>query len=110
MDRVEWRAIADHQTAINALLGGEIDVIESPLHDLLPVLKKDTNVKLADINAQRDLYERSRHAEADLLVKSAEASGTELINRAMEGAGSDKLLKLPVRMLSIIIYGGPIDT
>jgi peptide/nickel transport system substrate-binding protein len=50
VDRVEWRAIADHQTAINALLGGEIDVIESPLHDLLPVLKKDANGKLVDIN------------------------------------------------------------
>jgi peptide/nickel transport system substrate-binding protein len=50
VDRVEWRAIADHQTAINALLGGEIDVIEAPLHDLLPVLKQDANVKLVDIN------------------------------------------------------------
>jgi peptide/nickel transport system substrate-binding protein len=50
VDRVEWRAIADHQTAINALLGGEIDVIESPLYDLLPVLKQDANVKLVDIN------------------------------------------------------------
>jgi len=50
VDRVEWRAIADHQTAINALLGGEIDVIEQPLHDLLPVLKQDTNVKLVNIN------------------------------------------------------------
>jgi peptide/nickel transport system substrate-binding protein len=50
LDRVEWRAIADHQTAINALLAGEIDYIESPPHDLLPVLKKDANVKLVDYN------------------------------------------------------------
>jgi peptide/nickel transport system substrate-binding protein len=56
VDRVEWRAIADHQTAINALLGGEIDVIESPLHDLLPVLKQDTNVKLVDINPLGNQY------------------------------------------------------
>ena len=48
--RVEWRAIADHQTAVNALLAGEIDMIESPLYDLLPVLKKDPNVKLVDAN------------------------------------------------------------
>ncbi len=48
VDRVEWRAIADHQTAINALLSGEIDMIESPPHDLLPVLKADRNVKLVD--------------------------------------------------------------
>jgi peptide/nickel transport system substrate-binding protein len=50
VDRVEWRAIADHQTAINALLGGEIDLIEAPPHDLLPMLKKDASVKLVDIN------------------------------------------------------------
>jgi peptide/nickel transport system substrate-binding protein len=50
VDRVEWRAIADHQTAINALLAGEIDYIESPPHDLLPVLRKDSNIKLVDYN------------------------------------------------------------
>jgi peptide/nickel transport system substrate-binding protein len=50
VDRVEWRAIADQQTAINALLSGEIDYIESPSHDLLPVLKKDAGVKLVDYN------------------------------------------------------------
>jgi peptide/nickel transport system substrate-binding protein len=50
LDRVEWRAIADHQTAINALLSNEIDLIESPPHDLLPVLKKDPNIKLVQGN------------------------------------------------------------
>src|SRR5215510_2868085 len=37
VDRVEWRAISDHQQAINALLAGEIDYIEAPPHDLLPL-------------------------------------------------------------------------
>src|SRR5215475_10750689 len=37
VDRVEWRAISDHQQAINALLAGEIDFIEAPPHDLLPL-------------------------------------------------------------------------
>ncbi len=46
VDRVEWRAISDHQTAVNALLAGEIDFIEAPPHDLLPVLKGDKSVKL----------------------------------------------------------------
>src|SRR5262249_22048218 len=40
LDRVEWRAISDHQQAINALLAGEIDYVEAPKHDLLPLLKK----------------------------------------------------------------------
>jgi len=50
VDRVEWRAISDHQTAINALLAGELDYIETPPHDLLPVVKADSNVKIVDIS------------------------------------------------------------
>jgi peptide/nickel transport system substrate-binding protein len=46
VDRVEWKWIPDHQTAINALLAGEVDMLESPPHDLLPVLKQDGNVQL----------------------------------------------------------------
>ena len=60
------------------------------------------------MNAQRDLYTRSRHAEADLLVKSAEAKGSEAINRAMEGAGSDKLLKLRKGLALLNGIKGPI--
>src|SRR6187551_3744999 len=44
LDRVEWVSIPDGQTAINALLSGEIDMVETPAHDLLPVLEKDKNV------------------------------------------------------------------
>jgi peptide/nickel transport system substrate-binding protein len=56
IDRVEWRAIPDHQTAVNALLAGELDYIEAPPHDLLPVLKGDANVKLVDINPLGNQY------------------------------------------------------
>jgi peptide/nickel transport system substrate-binding protein len=56
IDRVEWRVVADQQTAVNALLAGEVDYIEQPAHDLLPVLKKDPNVKLADINPLGNQY------------------------------------------------------
>ena len=45
VDRVEWVWIADPQTAVNALLNGEIDFIEAPPHDLLPLLVKDANIK-----------------------------------------------------------------
>jgi regulator of protease activity HflC (stomatin/prohibitin superfamily) len=64
--------------------------------------------QITEINAQRDLYERSKHAEGDLLVKSAEAQGTEAINRAMEGAGSDKLLKLRKGLALLNGIKGPI--
>jgi len=46
LDRIEWRSIPDPQTAVNALMQGEIDMIETPAHDLLPVLEKDKNVEI----------------------------------------------------------------
>jgi peptide/nickel transport system substrate-binding protein len=56
VDRVEWRAIPDHQTAINALLAGEIDYIESPPHDLYPVLQQDAAVRLVNLNPLGNQY------------------------------------------------------
>ena len=50
VDRVEWKWIPDHQTAMNALIAGEVDYLEAPPHDLLPVAKADPNVKLVDVN------------------------------------------------------------
>jgi peptide/nickel transport system substrate-binding protein len=50
VDRVEWLAISDQQQAINALLAGELDYLEAPSHDLIPLIKADKNVKLVDYN------------------------------------------------------------
>src|SRR5258708_3551958 len=46
LDRIEWVWIPDTQTQINALLTGEIDILEATSHDLLPVLEKDKNVEI----------------------------------------------------------------
>ena len=51
LDRVEWIAITDPLTAVNALQQGEIDVIEVPVPDLFPMLKADKNVSLFGWNA-----------------------------------------------------------
>jgi peptide/nickel transport system substrate-binding protein len=56
VDRVEWRAISDHQQAANALLAGEIDYVEQPPHDLIPLYKKDPNIKLWDANPLGNQY------------------------------------------------------
>jgi peptide/nickel transport system substrate-binding protein len=56
VDRVEWRSIPDHQTAINALLAAEIDFMEAPPHDLYPVLKQDANVRLFVANPLGSQY------------------------------------------------------
>jgi peptide/nickel transport system substrate-binding protein len=52
VDRVEWLAISDPNTAANALIAGEIDLIEAPPPDLFPVFKSDKNVELYGWNAQ----------------------------------------------------------
>jgi len=46
LDRVEWVWIPDPQTQINALLNGEIDMVETVNYDSLPLLEKDKNIRL----------------------------------------------------------------
>jgi len=46
VDRIEWLAISDPMTAANALIQGEIDMIESPVPDHFPILKADKNIAL----------------------------------------------------------------
>ena len=46
VDRVEWITMSDPQTAINALQSGDIDFIENPSVDMIPVLAKDKELKL----------------------------------------------------------------
>jgi peptide/nickel transport system substrate-binding protein len=50
VDRVEWIAMPDAQTQVAALQNGEIDMIEAPSHDLLPLLLKDKNIKAVNYN------------------------------------------------------------
>ena len=51
IDRLEWIAITDPLTAVNALQQGEIDLIEVPVPDLFPVLKADKNIEVYGWNA-----------------------------------------------------------
>ena len=43
VDRVEWRSIPDSQTAINALIAGEVDLVEDPSLDLCCRYRGGTN-------------------------------------------------------------------
>ncbi len=56
LDRVEWVNIPDPQTAANALLTGEIDMIEQPLIELLPMFEKDKNIEIVDYNPLGSQY------------------------------------------------------
>jgi peptide/nickel transport system substrate-binding protein len=56
VDRVEWIWISDAQTQVAAIQNGEIDMIESPSHDLLPLLARDKNIKLFNGNPTGNQY------------------------------------------------------
>ncbi|MCX7380674.1 MAG: ABC transporter substrate-binding protein [Alphaproteobacteria bacterium] len=44
VDRVVWQIIPDPATAANALASGEVDWVDSPLPDLLPMLRRQSGV------------------------------------------------------------------
>ena len=62
VDRVEWRVMPDPSTASAALQAGEIDLWEQPALELLPVLKRNADVrivKLTDLSNQTMLRPNS---------------------------------------------------
>lgn len=110
----EQKKIQDQSVLANRALAKQAEV-QTRLNQTSAEGKNLINVKSAEfqaqitaINAQKDFYARSKHAEADLLVKSAEAAGTEAVNKALEGAGSEKLLKLRKGLALLNGIKGPI--
>jgi peptide/nickel transport system substrate-binding protein len=50
VDRVEIIEMPDPQQQVNALIAGEIDLIEQPPHDLIPIMKKEKSLQMIDWN------------------------------------------------------------
>src|SRR5450756_1015468 len=50
VDRVEWITMADAQTAANALQSGDIDFMEVPAFDILPVLNANKDIKVETLS------------------------------------------------------------
>ena len=51
VERVEWNlALRDAQSQVNALLNGEIDILEAPAFESYPPLKADKNVQVVNAN------------------------------------------------------------
>jgi peptide/nickel transport system substrate-binding protein len=50
VDRVEWITMADAQTAVNALQSGDIDFMENPSFDILPVLAANKDIKIQTLS------------------------------------------------------------
>jgi regulator of protease activity HflC (stomatin/prohibitin superfamily) len=110
----EQKKLQDQSVLTNRELAKQAEV-DTRLKQVAQEGVNSINVKAAEfqaqitnLNAQRELYERSKHAEADLLVRKAEAEGSEMINRSMEGPGSDKLLKLRKGLALLNSIKGPI--
>ncbi|HEX9982321.1 MAG TPA: SPFH domain-containing protein [Thermoanaerobaculia bacterium] len=110
----EQKKIQDQSVLTNRALAKQAEV-ETRLKRATAEGENAINLRTAEFQAQitslradRDLYERSRRAEADLLVKTAETQGLEAINRAMEGAGSEKLLRLRRGLALLNSIKGPI--
>lgn len=110
----EQKKIQDQSVLTNQALAKQAEVdtrlkqVAAEGRNLVNVKGAEFEAMMTEVGANRDLYERQKRAEADLLVKSAEASGTEAINRAMEGAGSDKLLRLRKGLALLNAIKGPI--
>jgi regulator of protease activity HflC (stomatin/prohibitin superfamily) len=110
----EQKKIQDQSVLTNRALAKQAEVetrlkqVSAEGQNSISVRSAEFQAQITGLNAQRDFYERSKHAEADLLVRSAEAQGTQLINTAMEGAGSDKLLKLRKGLTILNGIKGPI--
>ena len=51
LDRVEWLAISDGQTALNALVRGEVDMVELLPTDLLPIAEKDKQLNMVSFRS-----------------------------------------------------------
>jgi len=48
VDRVEWHILPDAQTQVNALVRGEIDLVEQPAHEHYPRLRADPDIRVYD--------------------------------------------------------------
>ena len=56
VDRVEWLSLKDPQTQLNALLAGEIDMIEQPAFEQYTQLRKDPRVNIVDTGSVNYQY------------------------------------------------------
>lgn len=100
--------LANRTFAKQAEVQTRLNQVSAEGQNLMNLKTSEFNAQITEINARKDLYERQKRAEADLLVRTAEANGTEQINRALEGAGSAKLLRLRRGLALINGIKGPI--
>ena len=72
VDRVEFVEMPDPTQQVNALIAGEIDMIENVPHDLIPLLKKDRNEQTVNWNPLGQQF-MSVAASASMALPAAQA-------------------------------------
>jgi regulator of protease activity HflC (stomatin/prohibitin superfamily) len=90
-DQTVYKNEAEAKAAIAAAAKNKI-VAEGAAAVQVELARGSAEVK--KLEAQADLYRRTKAADGDLLVKLAEAQGTELENQALRGVGSENIVGL----------------
>jgi regulator of protease activity HflC (stomatin/prohibitin superfamily) len=90
-DQTVFKNEAEAKAAIAAAAKNKI-VAEGAAAVQVELSRGEAEVK--KLEAQADLYRRTKAAEGSLLIKLAEAQGTELENQALRAAGAENLVGL----------------
>jgi peptide/nickel transport system substrate-binding protein len=110
VDRVEWVWIPDPQTQVNAIINGEIDLIESVSHDLLPVLAKTSAVQVTRSSAVNQYQFRMNWSHPpfnDVRLRRAAMMALSQIDM-IEGTIGDPVYYR--RCKALFTCGGPYET
>ena len=101
VDRVEWRIIPDAATAANALINGEVDWIDAPLPDLLPMLRRSEGVRVEPVDIYGTFggfrFNQLHGATANAGVRRAMLAALDMVEVMTAVMGGNKsLFKAPV--------------
>ncbi len=66
VDRVEWQILRDAQTQVNALVAGEIDLVEQPAHEHYPALRANKDITVHDNRSGAQVVLRFNHLHPPL--------------------------------------------
>ncbi|HEX2888341.1 ABC transporter substrate-binding protein [Vineibacter terrae] len=90
VDRVEWITMPDSLTAINALVAGEIDYIEMPPADLLPIMANNPAI----VVEKRDTIGYQFIARMNFKIPPFD--NVKIRQAALKALGQEELLKIAI--------------
>jgi peptide/nickel transport system substrate-binding protein len=110
-ERVEWLYIPDANTAMNALISGEVDYYENPPPDLLPILQQSADVKtevLDPLGNQGMMRMNHLHPPFDnLKARQAAIKAIDQTEYMQAAIGNPEYYK---ECLSFYACGSPLET